>query len=152
MSISRYSSGLETVGINVISWSRPVILLLARAVHSHGAWSGPNRTPAPPWIFLAGTVPADFFVLPNSSSFWSHFCAADCKTTKISFETLCCCAELPAKRMRLRGEATRTGFVMFSALEASSSFRKTIAKRRLLCHVAFLRKNKHLSLVPTISD
>ena len=49
--------------------------------------------------FLWGTVPADFFVLPNSSSFWSHFSAADYKTTTFSFKTLFRCAELPAKRM-----------------------------------------------------
>ena len=52
----------------------------------------------------------------------------------------------------LRGEATGTGSVLFSALEARSSFRKTMEKRRLLCHIAFLPKSKHLSLVPTLSD
>ena len=70
-----------------------------RTVHAHGARSGPNRTPAPPWIFLSGTVRADFFVLPDSSSFWSHFSAANYKTAKFSFKILCRCAELPAKRM-----------------------------------------------------
>ena len=75
-------------------------------VHAHGARSGPNRTPAPMWIFLSGTVCADFFVLPDSSSFWSHFSAANYKTTKFSFQILCRCAELPAKRMdSARGSA-----------------------------------------------
>ena len=57
-------------------------------------------------FFLAGTVAADFFVLPDSSSFWSHFSAANYKTTNFSFKVLCRCAELPAKRMdSARGSA-----------------------------------------------
>ena len=71
--------------------------------------------------FLAGTVPADLFVLPNSSSFWSHFCAADYKTTNFFFlkHFAVVLNYLPNERI-LRGEATGTGFVLFTALEASS--------------------------------
>ena len=104
-------------------------------------------------IFLSGTVRADFFVLPDSSSFWSHFSAANWKTTKFSFKIFCRCAELPTCQTNgfCEGKRQGTGFVLFSALEASSSFQQTIEKKRPLCHVAFLPKNRHLSLVPTLS-
>ena len=57
--------------------------------------------------FFAGNGSRGFFVLPDSTSFWSHFSAADCKTTKFSFETLCRCAELPAKRLDSARESAR---------------------------------------------
>ena len=85
--------------------------------------------------FLPGTVRADF-VLPDSSSFWSHFSAADCKTTKFSFKTLCCCAELPAKRLDSARESARyllaSSCSQHSTRRASSSFQQTIKKRKLL--------------------
>ena len=87
------------------------------SVHAHGARSGPNRTPAPPWIFLSGTVRADFFVLPDSSSFLSHFSAVNYKTAKFSFKILCRCAELPAKRM---DSARRSARVLASSCSQHS--------------------------------
>ena len=80
---------------------------LARlSVHAHGARSGPNRTPAPPWIFLPGTVRADILSCPTPV-LSAHFSVADCNTTEFSFKTLCCCAELPAKRLDSARESAR---------------------------------------------
>ena len=51
----------------------------------------------------------------------------------------------------LRGKAPGTGFILFSALEASSSFQQTIEKRETTLPHSFVRKSKHLPLVPTLS-
>ena len=58
-------------------------------------------------FFFVGNGSGGFFVLPDASSFWSHFSAADCKTTKFSFKTLCRCDELPAKRLDSSRESAR---------------------------------------------
>ena len=76
--------------------------------------------------FLSGTVRADFFVLPDSSFFWSHFSAANYKTAKFSFKILCRCAELPAKRM---DSARRSARVLASSC-AQHSRRAAHSSRR----------------------
>ena len=107
--------------------------------------------PLRPWIFLPGTVRVDFLSCPTPVL-----------SGRISLQPI---AKLPSFLLKhfavvlnylpndwiLRGKAPGTGFILFSALEASSSFQQTIEKRKLLCHIAFLRKSKHLSLIPTLS-
>ena len=98
------------VGISMCPWRgcyfhRLINSVSYLTVHAHGARSGPNRTPAPPWIFLSGTVRADFFVLPDSSSFWSHFSAANYKTAKFFFKCFAIVLNYLPNEWILRGEA-----------------------------------------------
>ena len=67
------------------------------SVHAHGACSGPNRTPAPPLIFLGGNGSRGFFCLAQLQFFLVAFLCS--RLQNYQGETLCCCAELPAKRM-----------------------------------------------------
>ena len=101
------------VGLNGPYSSKEKIAAAYRYVRGRGIISpcarGQIRAKSDPCSavdFLLGTVCADFLVLPDSSSFWSHFSAANYKTTMFSFKILCCWAELPAKRMdSARGSA-----------------------------------------------
>ena len=68
--------------------------------------------------FFVGNGSRGFFVLPDSSSFWSHFSAANYKTAKFSFKILCRCAELSAKRM---DSARRSARVLASSCSQHSS-------------------------------
>ena len=117
--------------------------------------TGPDQGQIGPLLrrgfFLPGTVRADFLS-----------CLTPLLSGRISLQPI---GKLPSFLLKhfavvlnylpndwiLRGKAPGTGFILFSALEASSSFQQTIEKRKLLCHIAFLRESKHLSLVPTLS-
>ena len=129
-----------------------VRLHVGSSVHAHGAQIRAKSDPC---------SAVDFFVGNGSLGFFLS-CPTPVLSGRISRQPI---TKLPSFLLKyfavvlnylpnewiLRGEAPGTGFVLFSALEASSSFQQTIEKRRLLCHIAFLPKSRHLSLVPTLS-